>query len=55
MQRRPARILTRTLVALAIACALLGCGQRGKLYLPNQKKKVPAPPTQPNTQPNTPP
>jgi predicted small lipoprotein YifL len=33
------------LAALAIAAtlALAGCGQKGNLYLPNQKKKVPAP------------
>jgi predicted small lipoprotein YifL len=32
------------------ALALGGCGQKGNLYLPNQKKKVPAAQPQPNTQ-----
>jgi len=32
------------------ALALSGCGQKGNLYLPNQKKKVPATQPQPNTQ-----
>ncbi len=42
---------TRRLAAtlIVIACALAGCGQKGKLYLPNQKKQVPAV-TQPDTQ-----
>ena len=39
---RPAPLL----VLVVLAGALLGCGQKGNLYLPNQKKKVPAPPTQ---------
>ncbi|HEX4377117.1 MAG TPA: lipoprotein [Steroidobacteraceae bacterium] len=33
-----------------LGCALVGCGQKGKLYLPNQKKQVP-----PATQSNSPP
>jgi predicted small lipoprotein YifL len=34
-----------------LACALLAaCGQKGNLYLPSQKKKVPAPQTTPDTQ-----
>ncbi len=40
--------LTATLIVLG--CALAGCGQKGKLYLPNQKKQVP-----PVTQPDSPP
>jgi predicted small lipoprotein YifL len=44
------RTLLPLLVALGAGIALAGCGQKGNLYLPNQKKKVPAtaaPPTQP--------
>jgi len=52
------RRLMPTLAAIAMIAACLsaaGCGQKGNLYLPNQKKKVPT--TQPNTQapPDTPP
>jgi predicted small lipoprotein YifL len=37
-------------IALAgLACA--GCGQKGNLYLPNQKKPVPATRPQPNSPP----
>jgi predicted small lipoprotein YifL len=37
--------------------ALAGCGQKGNLYLPNQKKKVPgnAPQSQPQPAPPAPP
>jgi predicted small lipoprotein YifL len=35
------RTLIPVLVALSAAVALAGCGQKGNLYLPNQKKKVP--------------
>lgn len=43
--------LTATIVVMAVlGCALVGCGQKGKLYLPNQKKQVP-----PATQSNSPP
>lgn len=30
------------LSAITISLALAGCGQKGNLYLPNQKKKVPS-------------
>jgi predicted small lipoprotein YifL len=33
---------------LASIC-LAGCGQKGNLYLPNQKKKVPTTTSQPDT------
>ena len=52
---------TRTLLALIVAVSasvmLAGCGQKGNLYLPNQKKKVPsaAPQTQPQPAPPAPP
>jgi predicted small lipoprotein YifL len=51
---------TRTLIALIAAVSasltLAGCGQKGNLYLPNQKKKVPsAPQTQPQPAPPAPP
>jgi predicted small lipoprotein YifL len=39
-----------SLILAAGACLSLGaCGQKGNLYLPNQKKKVPASQPQPNT------
>jgi predicted small lipoprotein YifL len=50
------RVGTRRLAVMliAITCVLTACGQKGKLYLPNQKKQVP-PVTQPDSapQPNT--
>jgi predicted small lipoprotein YifL len=36
------RTLIPVLVVLGAAIALAGCGQKGNLYLPNQKKKIPA-------------
>lgn len=44
-------------IAVCIGLGLAGCGQKGNLYLPNQKKKVPTPTTQPDsqTQPSGPP
>jgi predicted small lipoprotein YifL len=39
------------IVIVAAGTALAGCGQKGNLYLPNQKKKVPATQPQPNAQP----
>jgi predicted small lipoprotein YifL len=38
------------IASLSCALALSGCGQKGNLYLSNQKKKVPATQPQPNTQ-----
>jgi predicted small lipoprotein YifL len=38
-----------SLALLAILTGLTGCGQKGNLYLPNQKKKVPATTPQPET------
>jgi predicted small lipoprotein YifL len=44
---------TLTAIVIAISLVLAGCGQKGNLYLPNQKKKVPTtqPPAQPMPQP----
>jgi len=50
---KPRMKVQRTLIAVMLATLTLsGCGQKGNLYLPNQKKKVPAtqtaaPPVQP--------
>jgi predicted small lipoprotein YifL len=41
------RLLTLGLITALLAA---GCGQKGNLYLPNQKKKVPAAQPSPNTQ-----
>jgi predicted small lipoprotein YifL len=46
----PAVTLIAIIATLSCALALSGCGQKGNLYLPNQKKKVPAAQPQPNTQ-----
>lgn len=35
------------LSAITLSLALAGCGQKGNLYLPNQKKKVPSTQTAP--------
>ena len=42
-----------TAIMVAISLVLAGCGQKGNLYLPNQKKKVPTTqtPAQPMPQP----
>jgi len=46
--RRPALLLLALASALALSGAFSGCGQKGPLYLPQQKKtKVPATPTNP--------
>ena len=51
--RRPASIAAAALIAgallaIALAGTLSGCGLKGPLYLPSQKKtKVPATPTHP--------
>jgi predicted small lipoprotein YifL len=57
MRHRPMSYQTIATIALMAAClSAAGCGQKGNLYLPNQKKKVPttqAPPdipAQPGTQ-----
>jgi predicted small lipoprotein YifL len=43
---RGSRVLAMALIALALGGATLtGCGQKGQLYLPNQKKSK-LPPTQ---------
>jgi predicted small lipoprotein YifL len=42
-----------TVVMALAALASAGCGQKGNLYLPNQKKPVPATRPQPNTPPAT--
>jgi predicted small lipoprotein YifL len=43
--------LTRFILpAVGSLLLLSGCGQKGNLYLPNQKKRVPTPPAQPNTE-----
>jgi predicted small lipoprotein YifL len=45
--------LAAALLAVAVTGSLSGCGQKGALYLPHQKKtKVPADPTNPT--PDTP-
>jgi predicted small lipoprotein YifL len=46
-------VLAAALLALAVSGTLAGCGQKGALYLPHQKKtKVPADSTNPT--PDTP-
>jgi predicted small lipoprotein YifL len=45
------RLAAPMLIAITTAVLLLaGCGQKGNLYLPNQKKKVPASQPRPDTQ-----
>jgi predicted small lipoprotein YifL len=48
------RAVTLIAIITGVSCALAlgGCGQKGNLYLPNQKKKVPA--AQPQPQPSQP-
>ena len=55
MKAAPA--LTAIMIAISGSLVLAGCGQKGNLYLPNQKKKVPAtaPQTQPQPAPPAPP
>jgi predicted small lipoprotein YifL len=40
--------------AIGASACLTGCGQKGNLYLPNQKKKVPTTTSQPDTPPTPP-
>jgi predicted small lipoprotein YifL len=51
MKAAPA--LTAIMIAISGSLVLAGCGQKGNLYLPNQKKKVPTTqtPAQPMPQP----
>jgi predicted small lipoprotein YifL len=48
--RTPSRTAIALLLASSACLALAGCGQKGNLYLPNQKKKVPATQPQPEAQ-----
>jgi predicted small lipoprotein YifL len=48
----PRRAVLALLTALGVCVALGGCGQKGVLYLPNQKKKVPPTQPQPESQPS---
>jgi predicted small lipoprotein YifL len=54
---RHTRTLPALIAAVSASLMLAGCGQKGNLYLPNQKKKVPstAPQTQPQPAPPAPP
>jgi predicted small lipoprotein YifL len=49
--RTHSRCAITLLLGLGACLALAGCGQKGNLYLPNQKKKVPATQPQPESQP----
>jgi predicted small lipoprotein YifL len=48
---RVPRRVTMVLLMLGTSLCLTGCGQKGNLYLPNQKKKVPTTQPQPASQP----
>jgi predicted small lipoprotein YifL len=52
MNRRtpPGRARLGVIAAIGACLAVAGCGQKGNLYLPNQKKKVPTTQPAPNTQ-----
>jgi predicted small lipoprotein YifL len=50
-QRMRGRFVTAILATLGLSVALAGCGQKGNLYLPNQKKKVPVAQPQPEPAP----
>jgi predicted small lipoprotein YifL len=52
MKAVPAKI--GILSAIAVSLVLAGCGQKGNLYLPNQKKKVPSTQTPPAQTPPAP-
>jgi len=49
---RPRLIKRVALLALVACFGVASCGQKGNLYLPNQKKKVPTTAPQPDTPPS---